>query len=258
MNESNRYEAVVDVTNGTMHYLIQGEGPALLFLHGALGTGFGHFRHQIEALSRHYKVIIPDFLGYGESGKREIYDEHFYRRDADDVASLIAKLQLTKVNICGFSDGGIVGMNVAVHYRQLINSLVLIGAQPVWDEKTIKTIRTWGDVEKLSQGFQDALAKSHGYPYWKDLIKLYVHAAEQVFVNQEFIAPDMSSIYCPTLVIHGDQDTWGGTESAYVIKEAIAGSTLKIFNGVGHYVQRDKPDEFNKTVMEFLDWVCHS
>ena len=258
MNDSNKYESDIDVTNGVMHYMVTGDGPALLLLHGALGTGYSHFRHQIEALSHDYKVIVPDFLGYGESGKRDIYDEHFYRRDADDIASLMVKLQLTKVNICGFSDGGIVGMNVAVHYGQLINSLVLIGAQPVWDEITIETIRTWGNVEQLSQGFQDALAKSHGDPYWKDLIKLYVQAAERVFANQELIAPDMSNIDCPTLVVHGDQDIWGGIESAYIVNDAIAGSKLKIFIGAGHYVQRDAPDEFNRSVMEFLDSVCHS
>ena len=111
-----RREIDVQTKHGRLHCLIQGQGDPLVLLHGALGTGLAHFREQIDEFSLGYQVVVPDLLGYGKSGRRDSFDEHFHQRDAEDVLALVEHLELPRIHLCGFSDGAIVAMMVAGKY----------------------------------------------------------------------------------------------------------------------------------------------
>ncbi|MDA0988886.1 MAG: alpha/beta fold hydrolase, partial [Chloroflexi bacterium] len=124
----------------------------MVLLHGALGTGLAHFREQIDEFSLGYQVVVPDLLGYGKSGHRDSFDEHFHQRDAEDVVALVQHLGLSSIHLCGFSDGAIVAMMVAGKYREHVRSLVLIGGQTELDEQTMETTREWAPADRLPAG----------------------------------------------------------------------------------------------------------
>ena len=117
MDDIGGREIDVQVKHGRMRCMVQGEGDPLVLLHGALGTGEAHFRGQIDEFARRYRVIAPDLLGYGKSGRRDSFDADFHSRDADDVAALVERLGLPGIHLCGFSDGAIVAMMVAGSVR---------------------------------------------------------------------------------------------------------------------------------------------
>ena len=105
--DASRREMDVQAKHGRLHCIIQGQGDPVVFLHGALGTGLAHFREQMDEFSLGYQVVLPDLLGYGKSGRRDSFDEHFHRRDAEDVVALVRHLGLpriliwAKVRMCG-------------------------------------------------------------------------------------------------------------------------------------------------------------
>ena len=224
-----------------------------MLLHGALGTGPAHFRGQIDEFALSYQVIVPDFLGYGKSGRRTSLDEYFYQRDAEDVVALVQHMGLPTVHLCGFSDGAIVAMMVAGEYGNYVRSLVLIGGQPIMDDQSMEETRKLAPAKGLPAGLQRALARSHGDPYWRQLVTEYVDAVERLYLKGSDIAGDyLAGIACPTLIIQGESDPWIDPVHARMLHSSIKGSELELFPGAGHEVQREHPEVFNLRVLRFL------
>ena len=227
-----------------------------MLLHGALGTGVAHFREQIDEFAPTYQVIVPDFLGYGKSGRRASLDEYFYQRDAEDVVALVQHLGLPPVHLCGFSDGAVVAMIVAGQYGAYVRSLVLIGGQAVLDDQSMVETRKLCPAEQLPVGLQRALARSHGDTYWRQLVAEYVDVLERLYLKGGDIAGDyVAGIACPTLIIQGESDPWVNPIHAHALHSSIQGSELELFPGTGHEVQREKPEAFNPRVLRFLSSV---
>ena len=238
--------------HGRLRCIVQGDGPPLLFLHGALGTGRAHFRGQIDEFASDYRVIVPDFLGHGGSDPRASFDD-FYNRDAEDIAALIDTLELPPVHVCGFSDGAIVAMMVAGDHPDRLRSLTLIAGQAVLDEKTMEVTRQLSPANSLPDGLQQALARSHGSPYWEGMVDDYVESAERIYQTEPRIVGDrLGAIRCPTLVVQGEDDDWGGVEHARMIRDSIRDAELDLLPGVGHEAHREDPEAFNGRLQGFL------
>jgi non-heme chloroperoxidase len=255
-DEARRREIDVSGKHGRLHCIVQGEGDPLLLLHGALGTGATHFRGQIEEFASTYRVIVPDFLGYGKSQRRPVFDEDFYERDAEDVVALIQHLGLPPVHLCGFSDGAIVAMKVTGTLMADVRSLVLVGGSAILDEHSMDGTRKLAPADVLPRGLQRALARAHGEPYWRQLVVSYVAAAERLYARGNDIALDsLANIDCPTLIVQGELDSSVGIEHAHMLHGSIRGSELEVFTGVGHELHREKPEAFNRRVLRFLSSV---
>ena len=236
-----------------MHCTLHGDGEPLVLLHGALGTGEAHYRRQIDELSREYRLIVVDFLGYGQSGRRDFFDGAFHTRDAEDVIALVEQLGVSPVHLCGFSDGAIVAMVVATRYVEHLRSLTLIGGQAVLDEKGMAMTREWVPPEQLSPGFREALARYHGDPYWSEMVTEYVDAFERLYAaGGDPVGAPLGGITCPTLIVQGVDDPWVDVSHAHDLHAAVPGSRLEVVEGAGHEVQRDRPEAFNSLLLEFL------
>ena len=251
-----RREIDVPGKHGRLHCIVQGTGEPLVLLHGALGTGATHFRGQIEEFASAYQVIVPDFLGYGKSQRRPVFDEDFYERDAEDVVALIQHLGLPPVHLCGFSDGAIVAMKVTGRPGADVRSLVLVGGSAVLDEQSMGWTRSLAPVERVPIGLQRALARAHGDPYWRQLVASYVAASERLYARGKDIAlGSLANVDCPTLIVQGELDSSVGIGQAHMLHGSIQGSELEIFPGVGHELHREQPEAFNRRVLRFLATV---
>ena len=227
-----------------------------MLLHGGLGTGPAHFRRQIGEFAPGYRVIAPTFLGYGKSERRATFDEDYYERDAEDIVALIQHLELPPVHLCGFSDGAIVSMIVAADNPTLVRSLILVGGQAIFDEYGMQEARKLTPVEQLPPELRRALARSHGDPYWKELVTRYAEIGEHIYAQGGNIALGrLAAIECPTLIVHGEKDPWIGPGHPRMLQDSIHGSELELFPDTGHEVHRERPEAFNRRVLEFLSGV---
>ena len=257
MADKSKYEQIdVPCINGTIHCTIKGNGRPLLFIHGALGTGLTHFRDQIEYFSDQYKVFLPDLLGYGQSERRESFLGNFYENDSQDIADLIKTLGIAPVDLCGFSDGAIVSMLVAKNYPTLVRSLVTIGGQSVTDEQRSKFRKMLTPIKNIHPSLKQALAKHHGDDYWEELVTSYIEASEKFHITYKGVfLTELEKISAPTLIVHGETDQWVKPSNAIVLQNEIANSIVITFPQTGHEVQREKPEEFNKSLINFLNSV---
>jgi len=118
--------AYLPLKDSRLYYEIYGEGAPLFLLHGNSGS-IQDFYQQIPVLAKHFKVIVIDTRGQGRSGDTSEKD-FTYKQFAEDVKALADKLNLHKINIVGWSDGGITGLEFALKYPEHLNKLITVGA----------------------------------------------------------------------------------------------------------------------------------
>ncbi|HEX2173509.1 MAG TPA: alpha/beta hydrolase [Dehalococcoidia bacterium] len=244
----------VTVRGVGIHYEDVGRGEPLLLLHGALGTGRRHFRHQVDALTERFRIILPDTFGYGRSDHRPRFDPDFYWEDAAQMVELLGGLGIERTHVGGFSDGAITALCLAMEYPDLVCCLALFGASTYIDEENLAELAKLTPPESLAEPLQQALARAHGEPYWRDLVRVwFAGQAEIVARGGNINRHRLSDVHCPILLVHGAADDVIGTYHAEVIKAAHPEAELVILPGCGHFVLQEAPKETTEILLCFLE-----
>lgn len=221
----------------SFYHEIYGKGEPLLLLHGA-GQSLGAFAEQIYFFSKHYKVIAVDSRGRGRSGDKK--DEPFtYVEQAKDMKLFLEALKIEKAHIVGWSDGGIIGLIMAMHYPEKVNKLVAMAANinpdGVVDERTEQTKGLLKEMELKN----DAKDKTD--------IKIYRALIDYPQLEHK----DLSVISAPTLIMAGDHDIIKHTHTLQIY-EALPNAHLAILPGESHWFPEANAKFFNDMVFTFL------
>jgi pimeloyl-ACP methyl ester carboxylesterase len=207
----------------------------------------------LPALLSHFRVIAPHLHGYGRSTHRSNYALSFYRDDAADLVMLLDSLNIDKVLVLGFSDGGIVGLLLAALYPQRVLALAVMGAQPAINAQNVAGIRHWLLEIPLAEDWQKELAKLHGEPYWRSLPRMYVEGQETLVAAGGVIITDeeLASIRCSALIMHGKRDRIVPADYARIISERIPDSQMLLFDA-GHAAHLRCEKEYTSAIMNFF------
>ena len=121
-----------------LHFLDEGSGPVVLWLHGSGpgASGYSNFKGNYPAFAQAgYRCIVPDLLGYGLSSKPDIpmYDLDFY---VAGVKGLVDALGLKNITLLGNSLGGAVALGYALAYPDEVKRLILMAPGGVEDLET--------------------------------------------------------------------------------------------------------------------------
>lgn len=225
----------------------------VLLIHGFGGTPESDFAGQLPALLSHFRVIAPHLHGYGRSTHRSSYALSFYRDDAADLVMLLDSLNIEKVLVLGFSDGGIVGLLLAALYPQRVLGLAVMGAQPTINAQNVADIRHWLLEIPLAEDWQKELAQLHGEPYWRSLPRMYVEGQEALVAAGGVIITgnELASIRCPALIMHGKRDRIVPADYARIISERIPNSQILLFDA-GHAAHLRCEKEYTSAIMNFF------
>src|ERR1700716_335331 len=112
----------------TIHYAMYGQGSPVIFLHGGLANT-DYWGDQVPAVAAHHTVILMDSRGHGRSTR----DARPYGYDlmADDVTALMDSLKIAKADIVGWSDGGILGIDLAMRHKERVGKVFAFAANTV-------------------------------------------------------------------------------------------------------------------------------
>jgi pimeloyl-ACP methyl ester carboxylesterase len=114
--------AVVDGFN--IHYVEVGNGPPVMLIPGAFCT-YRVWNRIVPILSKDYKILAVDYIGVGDSDKPEEFG-YTIQEQADILAEMIRQLDLGKVRLVGSSYGGLISLDLAARYPELVDSVVSI------------------------------------------------------------------------------------------------------------------------------------
>ncbi|HWA42307.1 MAG TPA: alpha/beta hydrolase, partial [Hypericibacter adhaerens] len=108
-----------------IYYAIYGHGAPLILLHGGLGNA-DYWGNQVREFAKHYQVIVMDSRGHGRSTRDA--QPYGYHLMATDVVHLMDYLKIDRASIVGWSDGGIIGLDIAMTYPDRLDKLFAFGA----------------------------------------------------------------------------------------------------------------------------------
>lgn len=117
-----------------IHYSVMGEGPPLVLHHGSGSNAAVWIQHgYVKALRPHYRVILLDARGHGQSDKPHSRAQHALELRVGDVTAVLDALDIERAHFCGYSMGGWIGFGIAKHAPERLRSLILGGAHPFAD-----------------------------------------------------------------------------------------------------------------------------
>ena len=197
----------IKVNDINIYYEVYGEGTPIILLHGNSET-HEIFDRLIEKLKDNYKVYAIDSRCHGKSEKAKYIS---YELMADDVIEFIKLLNIEKPILYGFSDGGIVGLLVAIKEPELLVKLIVSGANL--------------NPSVLSKGMIMFIKIAYFFTRNK-LFKMMVY-------EPNITIEDLKNITIPTIVLAGEKDVVK-YEHTKLIADNIKNSTIEIVSKENH------------------------
>ncbi len=265
-------------TNGTeIYYDEVGEGPPLIMLH-AFPTDRTLWLFQTHAFSDFYRAITVDLRGFGKSG-RQVPDEGITMKTmSDDVYGLLDALGIKGAYMMGLSMGSLVTMQFAIDHAERLRKIVLAGSYAHLTSKDIlETFDNWisilehRDLPSFLEAFFSQPVRTEvgkGVPFSPGFIRSKIGSyliqdrklkgarldpqtlVEVIKGFKKFdLRRKLGRITTPTLVIAGERELISYMKEVHSL---IPSSTLQIIHGSGHFSCLDNPEDFNRTVSEFL------
>ncbi|HEX8285179.1 MAG TPA: alpha/beta fold hydrolase [Pyrinomonadaceae bacterium] len=256
-----------EVNGASIHFELAGDGCPLVLLHAGICDA-RMWDEQFDAFARRHSVMRYDRRGFYRSTRGESGFSH-----VRDLAGLLNHLGLGGATLLGCSQGAKIALDFALESPESVDSLVLVApavsgyaykaAPPPQYEEILEAdavgdvgrineleLQVWVDGPRRSPDEVDvgvremvrdmnfgALTSSAG-----DGLPPDVDAAER-----------LGEVRVPVLVVVGDIDTPRTLEAANFLAAGIAGARLEVIKGAAHLPNMERPEEFNRLVLEFLN-----
>jgi pimeloyl-ACP methyl ester carboxylesterase len=235
-----------NVNGISLHYAVYGRGSPVILLHGGLAN-LDYSGHQIAALKSRHMVIAMDSRGHGRSTR----DARPYGYDlmADDVIGLMDVLNLPKADIVGWSDGAILGLDLAIRYSSRVGKVFAFAANTVpsgVNDDVEKNPTFTAFIKRARQEYEKYSATPREYDsFLEQISKMW--ASEPNWTDAQ-----LKAITAPVLVVDGDHDEAIKREHSEYIAATIPGAGLLILPNASHFAFLQDPDLFSYAVLHFL------
>ncbi len=235
-----------DINGVSIYYETYGQGPPVLVLHGA-GAFLETMHYFISALESGHTVIAVDSRAQGRS--TDAAGPLTYGLMGDDMIKLMDALHIPQADVVGWSDGGIVGLDMAMRHPERVRRLVAIGAN--YDANGVDPRQmgpaVFEQAAREVKPFYDAVAPDPAhFPALMNKIKTMVET------EPHYTAADLAGIRARVLIVAGEHDVILRTHTDAMTK-AIPGAREIIVPGASHFGPLEMPDVYNGIVLKFLD-----
>src|SRR6478672_743754 len=229
----------VPINGIKVYYETYGQGAPLLLIHGN-GGSINAFQQNIGFLSQHYRVIAADSRAQGKT--IDTNDWLSFEQMADDAAALLKTLKVDSAYVLGWSDGGIIGLLLAIRHPELVRRLMITGAN-LWPDSTALIPSLWKQMKITADTSHPENYSGKQKADWK--------LFELDYLQPHITLTQIESIHCPTLVVGGDRDLIP-VEHTVLISQHIPHSFLWIVPASGHATLMEHRDEFNTIALKFF------
>ncbi len=251
----------------TRYWVTDGAGEVVVFLHGAT-MDHGLWREQLEVFARTRRVIAPDLPAHGASRP---YVPFSLQAALEELIAILDQERVAAAHLVGQSMGGYLAQMLAIERPARARSIVAVDSSPL-DSSYFTRLDRWL--------FSITPALLSLYPF-KPLVRSIVQGVAETERGREYaegallqlskreITRIMAAVYqgiaayrdravswsCPTLVLYGDKDRAGKVIEYSQRWAQQDGLPLQVIEGAGHNSNMDRPAEFNRALLEFLEGV---
>lgn len=260
----------VEIKGGLrVHYHEEGEGPAIVFVHGSGpgATGWSNFKGNYPTIAREgYRCLVPDLIGFGFSTTEDGV-AYSWEMLVQAIGDFCDALGLKDVTLVGNSMGGAICIQVALDRPELIKQMILmapggIEEREVYTEmKGIKTMLrilykqgvtrdSMRDIFKL-QLFDETLITE---AILDERFQVYPRQAKNILgqVHVPNLSGRLQELRCPVFGLWGENDNFTPVSGARKLMENIDNVRVLTINKCGHWVMVEHAELFNRMCIDFL------
>ncbi|WP_315764011.1 MULTISPECIES: alpha/beta hydrolase [unclassified Bradyrhizobium] len=235
-----------------IYYRVYGQAPQqggtpVILLHGGLANA-DYWGHQVEALAPRHMVVVIDSRGHGRSTR----DARAYGYDlmADDVVALMDELKIAKADIVGWSDGGIIGLDLALRHKDRVGKVFAFAANSVTSgvkDGVEKNPTFAAFIERAGHEYRSNSATPNAY-------EDFVAQISKMWAEQpNWSDAQLQSITSPVWIVDGDHDEAIKREHTEYLAATIPHAGLLILPNTSHFAFLQDPELFNAAMLRFLD-----
>ena len=229
-----------------MYYAVYGTGDPVLLIHGGLGHA-DIWASQVKDLMKDHTVIVGDSRGHGRSSRNA--DPYSYELMASDYLALLDYLKVDKVALIGWSDGGIIGLDIAMKHPERLSKLfahaanaTIDGLRP--DVMESKTFNAY--IERCGEDYKKLSKTPDQYDAFVEQIS-HMWATQPVYGDA-----DLAKISVPTAIVLGDHDEAITRAHTDHLAKVIPGAEEIILTDASHFAMLQDPAGYDKAVRDFL------
>jgi 3-oxoadipate enol-lactonase len=255
-----------DINGGRLYYEVAGDGPVLVLAHAGIADR-RMWDDQFLVFAQDYRVIRCDFWGFGKSTTT---NNTFFLHQ--DLYQLLKFLGVEQAHLMGCSLGGRVSIDLALEYPKMVNSLILVGSGLSGYEFTgevlmrfVEQIIAARQRDDFDRGIEldiqlwvngPSRTPDQVDPRVRERVREMLLGRAEVQAAEQPLEPAaigrLTEIDVPTLIIVGDRDEANITTIADLLAANIQGARKIIIPETAHLPNMEKPEHFNRVVLEFL------
>lgn len=240
-----RHSGYADVNGIRIWYAEFGQGEPVVLLHGGLANS-DYWGNQVPILAKNYRVVVMDSRGHGRSTRD---DRPFgYELMAADVLALMDFLELPEAAIVGWSDGAILGLEIAIRHPERVTKLFAFAANS--DPSGVKDVGqspVFGAYIARAEKEYEKLSPTPGQ------YRAFLEQIEKMWATQpNYSAAQLQAIQTPVWIVDGDRDEAIERENSEFMADRIPGAGLLLQPEVGHFSFLQDPAQFNDDLLHFL------
>lgn len=263
-----------------VHYDDQGEGPPLVFVHGAWADAES-WGPQVERFGDDHRTITYDLRGHGQTGasERRRYSVELF---AEDLHALLDELDVDRAVICGLSLGSMIAQSYLARHPERVEGIVLAGAlrtfPPIPFPTPLKyamspivplgaSLTTMG-TRPTFQTLLGSIRAVTGGPWLArdaDVRRAALETVEETSSAEfkkifkalyRFEPPALDDVSVPALIVYGQHEAPPVKRQSNELARTLGGRAVQISNAA-HLVNQDSPEAFNETLAAFLSEIEH-
>src|SRR5258707_4370674 len=226
-------------------YAVFGRGQPVVLLHGGLANS-NYWGHLVPALSNEFQVIVMDSRGHGRSTRN--VEPLGYDLMASDVLAVMDVLKLEKAAVVGWSDGAIIGLDIAIHHPERLTRLFAFAANS--DPEGVADI---SQSPVFNAYLERAKAEDQKLSPTPSEYDAFMAQVTKMWETQpHFTADDLHRIHTPIWIVDADHDEAIKRSNTLFMADQIPGSGLLIEPQVSHFAFLQDAQQFNADVLHFL------
>ena len=246
----------IDRNGVKIHYEVYGDGPALILTHGYSSTS-AMWEGQIEALSKHHKLVLWDMRGHGKSDYPADPNAYSEALTIGDIAALLDQIGTRRAIVGGLSLGGYMSLAFYRAHPERVAALLIIDTGPgfkkdeartAWNKRAHETAERF---ERDGLSVLKSLSRERSSVTHRDARGLALAARGMLTQRDASVMEVLPEIAVPSLIVVGADDTPFLAASDYMAAK-IPGAKKVVIPSAGHAVNIDQPQAFIDAVLPFL------
>ncbi|OWV68722.1 alpha/beta hydrolase [Rhizobium sp. R339] len=237
---------MADVNDIKMYYAEYGEGEPILFIHGGLGNT-DVWGNQIAEFAKDHLVIVADSRGHGRSTRSQ--QPFGYDLMTSDYVALLDYLKIDKVTLVGWSDGGIIGIDMAMKNPEKLTRVIAQAANVTTDgvKPDVMNNKTFNDyITVAGEQYRKQSPTPNEY-------EAFVNQISQMWATQpNWTAAELGKITVPVTLAIGDHDEAVKLDHTEMMAKDIPGAKLVILKDASHFAMLQDPEGYDAMIRDAM------